>query len=132
MDKRDGGSRFPPWLVCGDILAIAILTVIGFASHGELQTAYLARMSTTFLPLLAGWFLVAPWFGLFRNGIADEPRQLWRPCLAMLLAAPLAGTLRAAMLGSVVLPLFVGILGGSAALGMLAWRATWSLIRKKR
>ncbi|MEW6093874.1 MAG: DUF3054 domain-containing protein [Chloroflexota bacterium] len=124
--------KYRIWLLLGDVLTIALLTLIGFATHGELQTSFLARMFTTFLPLLAGWFLIAPWLGLFRPEITKEPRQLWRPFLAMLLAAPIAGTLRAVMLGSVVLPLFVGILGGSAAIGMLIWRAIWLLIHRKR
>jgi hypothetical protein len=50
----------------------------------------------------------------------------------MLLAAPLAGTLRAVMLGSVVLPLFVGILGASCAFGMFLWRAVSVLLHRKR
>jgi hypothetical protein len=124
--------KYKIWLVLGDVLTIAILTLIGFAMHGELQTSFLVRMFTTFLPLLAGWFLIAPWLGLFRPEITKEPRQLWRPLLAMLLAAPLAGTLRAVMLGSVVLPLFVGILGASCAFGMFLWRAVWVLLHRKR
>ncbi|GEM_PF-6293776 len=50
----------------------------------------------------------------------------------MLLAAPLTALLRAAMLNTAALPLFALILGGSAALGMLAWRALWMLTRRKR
>jgi hypothetical protein len=46
----------------------------------------------------------------------------------MLLAAPLTAFLRAAMLNSVVLPLFVVILEGSAAVGMLVWRGVWLLL----
>ncbi len=120
------------WLVLGDSLSIATLTIIGFATHGELQASFLARMFTTFLPLLAGWFLIAPWLGLFRPEITKEPRQLWRPLLAMLLAAPIAATLRAVMLNTVVLPLFVGILGATCAFGIFLWRAIWLLIQQKR
>lgn len=120
------------WLVLGDSLSIATLTIIGFATHGELQASFLARMFTTFLPLLTGWFLIAPWLGLFRPEITKEPRQLWRPLLAMLLAAPIAATLRAVMLNTVVLPLFVGILGATCAFGIFLWRAIWLLIQRKR
>jgi ABC-type xylose transport system permease subunit len=62
--------------------------------------------------------------------MTSNPKQLWRPVLAMLLAAPLAGLLRAMMLNSVVIPLFVLILGGSAALGMLVWRGLWWLLTR--
>lgn len=115
-------------LFAGDALALAIITVIGFASHGEVGAAYLPRMLTTFLPLVAGWFLVAPWLGAFRTQAARDPRQLWRPPLAMALASPMAAVLRAAMLGTAALPLFTLILGASAALGMLVWRALWVVL----
>ena len=118
-------------LITGDILALAFITIIGFASHGETQFSYLPRMLTTFIPLLLGWFLVAPWLGLFRAEIASHPKQLWRPVLAMLLAAPLTAILRAAILNSVALPLFTVILGGSAALGMLVWRGMWLLASRR-
>jgi hypothetical protein len=112
-------------LVLGDIIALVLITLIGFVNHNELAAFPVNRILATFLPLLAGWFLIAPWLGLFKPEIASDPRQLWRPVLAMLLAAPLTGLLRALMLNSVVIPLFVLILGGSAALGMLVWRTLW-------
>ena len=38
-------------LIIGDILSIAVLTVIGFATHGEVGTSFISRMGTTFFPL---------------------------------------------------------------------------------
>lgn len=119
-------------LALGDLFALAIITVIGFATHAQSDLSFTPRMLTTFLPISLAWFVTAPWLGLFDPGLARAPRQLWRPALAMLLAAPLTGVLRAAMLGGVVLPLFVLILGGSAALGMLVWRGLWLLVSKDR
>jgi hypothetical protein len=119
-------------LILGDIFALAVITLIGFANHNELLTFPVGRVLASFLPLLAGWFLIAPWLGLFKPEITSDPRQLWRPVLAMLLAAPLTGLLRAVMLNSVVIPLFVLILGASAALGMLVWRSLWWLIARKK
>jgi Cu/Ag efflux pump CusA len=112
-------------LVAGDSLALAIITVIGFASHRETNISFIPRMFTTFIPLVVSWFLIAPWLGLFDSQILANPKQLWRPLLAMLLAAPMTAVLRAAMLNAVALPLFTMILGGSAALGMLVWRTVW-------
>jgi hypothetical protein len=112
-------------LIMGDILALAIITVIGFASHGETEISFVPRMFTTFIPLVIGWFLIAPWLGVFDEQITSQPRQLWRPPLAILLAAPLTAILRATMLNSVALPLFTIILGSSAAIGMLVWRTIW-------
>ncbi|MGB7873763.1 MAG: DUF3054 domain-containing protein [Anaerolineales bacterium] len=113
-------------LILGDILALAIITVIGFASHGETDLSFVPRMLTTFIPLVVSWFLVAPWLGLFDPQITSNRKQLWRPPSAMLLAAPMTVILRAAMLNTVALPLFALILGGTAALGMLVWRGLYS------
>jgi len=115
-------------LFLGDTLAIAILTFIGFATHGEIGVSYILRMSTTFFPVLISWFLIAPWFGLFdKQGIAN-PKYLWRIPFAMLFAGPLAVILRAALLHSAAQPLFALILGGSNALGILIWRGLYLLI----
>jgi hypothetical protein len=119
-------------LILGDILALAVITLIGFANHNELVLFPYYRMLASFLPLVAGWFLIAPWLGLFKPEINSSPRQLWRPLLAMVLAAPLAGFLRALMLNSLVIPLFVLLLGGSAALGMLVWRVLWWILTRNK
>jgi hypothetical protein len=111
-------------LILGDLLVIGVITLLGFASHGELSIASLQRMLTTFLPLLASWFLTAPWLGLFDLQM-PQYSFLWRIPFAMLLAAPLTSVLRAALLGASVLPLFTLILGGSATIGMLIWRMLW-------
>jgi hypothetical protein len=118
-------------LIAGDILALAVITVIGFASHGETDISFVPRMFTTFIPLVVSWFLIAPWLGTFDKEITSDPKQLWRPPLAMLLASPMSAILRAAMLNAVALPLFTIILGGSAALGMLFWRGLYLLWQKK-
>ena len=119
-------------LILGDICALAVITLIGFANHNELLTFPVGRMLASFLPLLAGWFLISPWLGLFKPEITSNPRQFWRPVLAMLLAAPLTGLLRAVMLNGVVIPFFVLILGLSAALGMLIWRSLWWIITRNK
>jgi hypothetical protein len=118
-------------LVLGDIIALAIITVIGFATHGETDLSFVPRMLTTFIPLVVGWFLIAPWLGCFEAQNTSALKQLWRPPLAMLLAAPMAAILRAVMLNTVALPLFTIILGGSAALGMLLWRGLYALWSKR-
>jgi hypothetical protein len=119
-------------LILGDILAIAVVTVIGFATHGEAGVALLPRMLTTFGPLTLGWFLLAPFIGLFNPEIASAPRQLWRPVLAMVFAGPLAALLRAVLLNTVVIPIFGLVLSGSAGLGMLVWRALWCWLKRSK
>lgn len=118
------------WLILGDLLAIALVTVIGFATHGQTELALFPRMLTTFLPVSAAWFLVAPFLGLFQPEITANPRQLWRPFLGMVLAGPLAALLRAFLLNTVVIPIFAVVLSGSAGLGMLAWRAIWQRLER--
>lgn len=112
-------------LIFGDILAIAIVTVIGFAAHGQAELSLLPRMLTTFGPVTLAWFLVAPFLGLFDPKITADPRQLWRPFWAMVFAGPLAALLRALLLNTVVIPIFAVVLTGSAGLGMVVWRAIW-------
>lgn len=118
-------------LILGDIIAIAIVTVIGFVTHGETGFSFLPRMAASFFPVLAGWFLLAPWLGLFDEQVIANPKLLWRVPLAMLFAAPLAVILRAALLGSAALPLFTLILGLTSAFGMLIWRAFYLFLQKR-
>jgi hypothetical protein len=110
-------------LILGDILAIALVTIIGFATHGEMDISFLPRMAAAFFPITVAWFLLAPWFGLFQYEIASAPRQLWRPALTMLFAAPLAAVLRGLILNAAIVPVFALVLGSTSALGMVVWRA---------
>ena len=118
-------------LAIGDILAIAILTLIGFATHGEAEASYLPRMGTTFFPVLLAWFLIVPWFGLFEEQVITNPKNLWRVAMAVLFAAPFAAVLRSGLLNTSVAPLFVLILVGSNALGMMLWRWVYILIAQR-
>ena len=118
-------------LVLGDILAIAILTVIGFATHGEADASYLPRMGATFFPVLIAWFLITPWFGLFEEQVITNPKNLWRIAMAVLFAAPFAAVLRSVLLNTSIPTLFVLILGGSHTLGMMAWRWVYIFITRR-
>ncbi len=118
------------WLIFGDMLAIAFVIVIGFATHGETDFSFLPRMLTTFGPLALAWLLVAPFLGLFQSEITSNWRQLWRPFLAMVFAGPLAALLRAFLLNTVVIPIFAMVLSGSAGLGMFAWRVVWRQVER--
>ena len=108
-------------LVVGDFLTAVIVTLYGFASHNRLETAG-AHMLTTLIPVVLAWVLVGVHVRVFDMAVALDGRQLWRPFWAMILAAPLAAFLRAAWLNGTVAPIFVVVLGGVSALGLLAWR----------
>lgn len=131
MQNRGNLQRFV--LIAGDIITLAIVTVIGFASHGTADTAG-SRMLTTLIPLVVAWFLIAPFLQVYDNQISLDGRQLWRPLWAMILASPMAAWLRGLMLSSPILPVFVIILGGVSAVAILVWRGIFWLVatRMKR
>ena len=74
-----------------------------------------------------GWFLLAPWFGLIKAEIISNPKQIWRPALAMLFAGPLAVVLRGLILNAPIIPIFVVVLSATSALGMVIWRTLYFL-----
>jgi hypothetical protein len=119
-------------LFTGDFLAITVVTVIGFAAHGEADLSFLPRMLAAFVPLTVTWFLLAPWFGLFQPEIVSKPRQLWRSVFAMLFAAPFAALLRGLWLDAPVIPIFAVVFTFTSALGMLIWRGLYSLLARKK
>ncbi len=117
-------------LAVGDILALGVVTLVGFASHGELSTAG-RRMLTMFLPLLGGWFLAGPALGVYDLERIGEPRQLWRPPWAMLLGGPVAAGLRGLWLNAPVIPIFIVVTSAVGALGMLLWRTLVLLLVRR-
>lgn len=113
---------FALWiLIAGDGLVLLLVTVFGFATHGELSSAG-PRMLTTFVPLAVAWALVAPHLGVFDLEKSSQPGQLWRPFWAMVLAGPWAAWMRGALLNAPIIPVFVVVLGGICALALLVWR----------
>ena len=112
-------------LILGDVVTLACLTVIGFATHGETGTSFLPRMAAAFFPMAFGWFVLAPWFGLFDAFIIQLPRTLLRIPLVFLFSAPLAVILRAAILNTAGIPVFVLALGTTNAIGMMVWRVIY-------
>ena len=119
------------FLILGDVLAILVVTIIGFATHGELNTSFITRMSALFFPLTIAWFLIAPWLGLFQHEVVSNPKQLWRPVLAMIFAAPLAAVLRGLILNAPIIPIFVVVLAATSAFGMSFWRGIYFLLNRK-
>jgi flagellar biosynthesis protein FliQ len=118
-------------LILGDVLAIGLVTIIGFATHGESDLSFLPRMAATFFPLVIAWFLLAPRLGLFQDEVIHNARQLWRPVLAALFAAPLAAVLRGLILNTPIIPIFAVVLGVTSALGMIVWRVLYFLLDRK-
>jgi len=117
-------------LIVGDVLAIVVVTLIGFATHGETDISFLPRMSAIFFPLAVTWLILAPWFGLFQQEITRNPKQLWRPILAMLFTAPLAVVIRGLILNAPIIPIFAVVLSVTSAFGMLIWRGIYFFLNR--
>jgi hypothetical protein len=117
-------------LIGGDLLILLLFTWVGRSSHSLPGTDILADL-TTAAPFVISWFVLAPWFGLFRA----EVSQTWqkfvpRLLLVWLIGGPLAGLLRALFLGRPIpegiIPIFVVITMIIASLFMLVWRLGYS------
>lgn len=119
-------------LVTGDAISLAIVTLVGFAAHGEFSLAAIPHMAASWIPLCIGWFLLAPSLGLFKEAVSRAAVELWRPAFVMLFAGPLAALLRGMVLASPVQPSFAVILSLTAALALTAWRAVWLSLRGSR
>lgn len=115
-------------LLVGDALTLALVTVFGFARHGNIAAAGGVRFLATYIPLVVAWLLVAPFLGAFDLSRVREGCQLWRPFWGMVLAAPMAAFLRGVWLNSAILPVFVIVLGGVSALALLVWRGLYGLV----
>ena len=118
-------------LFISDAVAIALVTFAGFAFHGETDASILPRFLLSYVPLTVAWFIIAPLLGLYQPEITSNPKQLWRPALAMIFAAPLAALVRANILGSMVIPIFANVLAATSALGMVVWRGLYIFIARK-
>lgn len=124
-------SRLQVILLIGDAAALALVTVYGLAMHDMLSSAGTA-IWRTFVPWLAAWVLVGWYVGVYEVEESGLWPVLGRPLWAMVLASPVAGFLRAALLGRDVVVVFVVIFGGISALTVTAWRGLfWLFVRRR-
>jgi hypothetical protein len=112
-------------LILGDILTIAIVTIIGFVTHGEGTLEYLPRMVAAFLPLVGTWLILVPWFELFDSQVTSNPKLLWRVPLAVLFAAPLALVFRGLILNGAIISIFAVVFMLTSAFGLIIWRTIY-------
>ena len=76
------------WLIAlleGNFIALALVTILGFARHGTLDSAS-GRMFSTFFPLLIAWLMDAPFLGADDMDNFGDWRQLWRPFWAIIVS----------------------------------------------
>lgn len=118
------------WLILGDTLVFLVFVLIGRNNHA-LAVANIGAILFTAAPFLLGWFVVAPWFGLFRAEVSRSWRQ-WLPRLglAWAIGGPLALVLRTFFLGRPLLggiiPTFAVITLTVTTLFLIIWRLGYS------
>lgn len=119
-------------LILGDVLALALVTIIGFVTHGEGSLKYLPRMSAAFFPLIIAWLILAPWFELFSEQVVANLKSFWRIPLAVLFAAPLALIFRGFILNASIIPVFAVVFTLTSIFGLIIWRLLYYFAIKSR
>ncbi len=120
----------PTWqrigiLALGDAVAFLAFAAFGRHSHGEASGfAPIPEIIVTALPFAAGWFIVAPFVGVYRRAVEARPRAMViRTLLGWLAAWPLAFTLRGLFVDHAVPPFTFGVISLVAnAVLLLVWR----------
>jgi len=125
-------------LIIGDILALLVITLIGFISHGEAKLSFILRFFVLFIPLVTFWLFLAPRYKLYQSNITTDLRQLWRVPLVMIFVSLMAVSGRNALLifldsfqpsdGSLI---FIPILGITSTIGLCIWRALYFFLSRK-
>lgn len=117
-------------LISGDLLVILSFVWIGRSSH-RLSTTDVVESLTTALPFILGWFIVMPWFGVYRANISHD----WKSLLPRLIfgwgiAGVVSLVLRTFLLGRPIIggiPLTFAIVSiGYISLVALVWRLGYS------
>lgn len=111
------------FLIIGDLVTMALVTIFGFTAHQELSSASLQRILAVFLPMVVAWLAMLPFSRVYDLKIASTTSHLWRPFWAMVVCMPIAMWLRSAWLNTDMVPLFVMVMAVSSGLAILAWRA---------
>jgi hypothetical protein len=104
---------------------LSAIAVLGFATHRELQAVGSARFLATLLPLVGAWLVTAGGLGALDPARAIDPRQLWRPAVAVLVATPIAAV-KTPMLFALGF-IFLFVIGAVSLLGIGAWRLAFCL-----
>jgi hypothetical protein len=117
-------------LIGGDLLVLFLFIWVGRSSHSLPGTDIVAGL-TTAAPFVISWFVLAPWFGLFRAEVSQTwPKFVPRLLGVWLIGGPVAGLLRALFLGRPIpegiIPIFVVVTMLVGSLFMLVWRLGYS------
>jgi FlaA1/EpsC-like NDP-sugar epimerase len=125
--------RRPAALIVGDACMFLIFSAVGRASHHEAAglDAFLLIVQTA-APFAFGWFVVAPFFGVYRQSVTGSARSmLLRTALAWLCAWP-AGLLLRWLFTQQVPPVSFAIVTLLANLLFLGiWRGLFALVANR-
>ena len=69
-------------LILGDILAILLITLIGFATHGELDISFISTYERIILSTRDCVVSLAPWLGLFQLKSLSKPHATLATCFS--------------------------------------------------
>ena len=113
-------------LIVGDALVMLLFAWVGRRSHAMSMLDIRAWLIAA-APFMISWFLVTPWFGLFKTEVSQQWRKLLpRLLVAWAIGGPLALVLRALFLGrpipAGIIPSFAVVALGFTTLFMLIWR----------
>jgi hypothetical protein len=124
-------------LIIGDALVMLLFAWVGRRSH-SMSILDIRALLTAVAPFIVAWFLVTPWFGLFKADVSQHWRKLLpRLLVAWAIGGPLALVLRALFLGRAIpggiIPSFAVVALGFTTLFMLTWRLgyIWWVSRRR-
>ena len=118
------------WAIIGDAVVLVALTAFGFLTHSTLDETW--RLVVTTVGVLVAWAVVAPWFGVFSTEVLTRPTAVWRVAWAWAIAAPVAGFLRAWVLGVGVSATFVLVMIAVNGVVLVIWRAAFATVQQRR
>jgi hypothetical protein len=120
------------------MICFLIFAALGRNTHGESSGfAAIPQIIVTAIPFAAGWFLISPFVGAFRQKLLAQPRSMaMRTALAWLLAWPVAMLLRRIFVNDGISPLSFAIFAIIVLLFnmllLLLWRWSFALYNSRR
>ena len=136
MTEKQTSSSQLVILVIGDLLVLLSFVAIGRRSH-SMSIVDVGATLITALPFIISWFVITPWFGIYKAQIYTVwQRIVPRLLLAWIVAGPVALILRALFLGrsisSGIMPTFALISIVYIGVVALIWRLAfmWWVNRK--
>lgn len=122
-------------LVSGDVVSFLAFAMIGLASHRGLASIInIPDVVITAAPFALGWFVLAPFTGVFNPTITSHPRSmLTRTALTWVVACLIGLVVRALVNQSGVPPLTFALITFTTILLILsAWRGSFAWFTSRR